>query len=155
MILLSLVLSFLALIAGQVFFPGFPLLVFAPFCVLAIQTKTRGFSLWAAALVGLLYDCLSSSAHFGLFSLCYVLTTLLASLLKRRFFGIHLPLFTVTFSMIYALAHLALFQTFLSPLAFASSFLIMPLVDGLYAFFWHSPALVLYTRFNASPRHRY
>jgi len=155
MILLSLTLSLLALIAGQVFFPGFPVLVFAPFCILIIRTKSQGFSLWAATLVGLLYDILSVSAYFGLYSLCYVLTALLVSLFCPRFLKSSLPLHTMAFSAVYALVHLALFQSFWGPLAFASSLLIMPLVDGLYAFFWHSLPLLLYNRINAAPRHRY
>jgi hypothetical protein len=140
MIALSFILSLIAFACTLVFLPGFPMLVFAPFCALVIQKKSQGVFLWSAALVGMLYDCFSSSTPFGLFSLCYTLTAQIVSLFKTRAFASYLPLHTVLFSSIYLLVQLVIIQKF-SPF-----FVWIPLVDGLYAFFWHSTPLMIYTR---------
>lgn len=146
MIWLSLFLAILAFCL-----PSPPLLVFAPFCMILLKSKGRSAALWAAALSGLVYDLFSQSGPFGLYSFNYCLATLVLSFLPNR----SLFLQTATFSSLFALIHLILFQSFLTKGALLSDLLLMPLVDGAFAFFWFHCPLMLYTKLNESPRHRH
>ncbi len=155
-------LALLAHLYGGIFTKPLHLVAFAPFFAIAMQRLSLQSSLWVGTLVGLFVDLTSSSLRFGFFSLGYTLTCWIAYKQRKHFFddqSLSLSLYTAFISCLAS----ALQLTFLSfgpsrlPLDLSflfSDLLIMPLIDGLYAFFWFTCPLQVYTLVKKRRRSR-
>lgn len=149
-------LALLAHFFSPLFFPSIRLLAFAPFLILVMRNKTFYSTLWIAALVGLIVDFSSSELFFGLFSLSYTLATLISYKQSRLFFEeglLSLALAAVLFSLYFSPISFLLIHLFDHPLqasatALATNFLLMPLIDGVYAFFWFTCPLFMYNQIS-------
>ncbi len=116
------------------FLPHIHVMPFAPFLALIFQQKSFTLSLWAALGCGIVMDLLSNELRFGMYSLNFVLVTLILHRQKRHFFegsARALALFT---------ALISLASTLISMLFLGKVILIdlisMPILDALYAFLW-------------------
>lgn len=146
-------LSLLGLICNSVFFPHIHLFVFAPFLALLVIRKNLLSTLWIAAWAGLTLDLLSSNIRFGLYAVSFLATGLVIFKLKNLFYEekpLALAVFSSMVAFIFTLIELFLISSFGRPPPFtfkALSFdlLILPLVDGIFSFFWFSLPLKLYT----------
>lgn len=133
-------------------FPRLHTLPFAPFIPLVISRHSLVKSLWLAAFVGFCMDLLTSQASFGLYSLCFTLTTAVLYRHKWHFFmdkPIGLPSFTFLFALISTPIHLVLLSIFgkaisISAQSLFSDFLMMPIIDGVYAFLWFNCPIIWY-----------
>ena len=79
------------------FFPTWRCSPFAPLIPLVLARYSLAKSLWAALFIGLCMDLITSSAPFGLYSLCFTLTSAFLYKHRRHFFidkAIGLPSFT-------------------------------------------------------------
>lgn len=129
----ALILSLSSHFALPHLFPSIRFLVMAPFLCLVASRKSLLTALWASALCGLFVDLLSDGP-FGQLPLCYSLAMLPYFLCKKslRTDGIFsLVVHTTIFSFFISILSL-LFSSFRYPLQ--SAFL-MPLLDGIFAFF--------------------
>jgi len=159
-LILPFILSLLTLFFSTLFFPSIRLVVFAPFLAVVILRKPLLLGLWAATLCGLLTDLLSSDTRFGMFALSYLIVALLLYRYKTHFFEEtkrSIPLFTIFFSLIFSLIHTFLIAFFHEAISLdwkgvLTTFFLMPLVDGLYAFFWFTCPMLLYTIFSLRKR---
>ncbi len=150
---------FLALFAhlyGSIFFPSLRLLAFAPFLAIVFQRFLLLRSLWIAALVGLIADFTSFASRLGFFSLIYTLVAWIAHRQRSLFFE-DKPLafffYTAFISCVISAIELTLLfssnnRIFFDLHSLLSDLLLMPLVDGLYAFFWFTCPLQVYTLFR-------
>ena len=122
---------------------------FAPFLLLAFYKKSFISVLWLSGLCGLICDFFSSNA-LGIFALNYLLASLFL-FRERRFFNdkpINLSIFTTIYAFIFSLFNPILFFMFdknlnLSIKWVATDLLIMPLLDGIYAFLFFAVPLLL------------
>lgn len=129
---------------GSAFFPDFHLMPFAPFLALVYQRRRFLPSLWIAFFAGLIMDCITCQSRFGLFTLNFLLTTLVLYRRKRHFFEDHflsLPIFTFFISVVSTLlTYLFLRIEERAPLfslkLCLTDFITMPLFDALYAIIW-------------------
>jgi rod shape-determining protein MreD len=130
----------------------FKLFAFAPFLAIVYNRTELQKALWIAALCGAFIDLLSSEFVLGLHAVCYSLTTLMLFKQKKHFFEdkpLALSLFTALISMVATGMQLLLISIFdralpLSVKLLMTDFLLMPLLDGVYAFFWFSCPMMLY-----------
>lgn len=131
--------------------PGYTFIPFAPFLTIAFNRYPLTRALYLAAGCGLIMDLLSTLAPFGFHALVYVIATF--CLYRFRLFFVEKALgvssFTVLFSVISTLVERLLLNLFGITIPFtwkgaATDFLIMPLLDGFYAFLWFSCPLMLY-----------
>lgn len=148
---LPFLLSFIAYIFAALWFPSYRFMYFAPFLALTLIKKDLQTSLWTATLCGLIMDLSSSGIHFGLYALTYLITTLLLYRVRRRFYEesfFSLPLYTFILSMTWSLISFLLFFGYYppDPPVLFSNFILMPFLDCLYAFFWFSCLLLIYTQ---------
>lgn len=145
---------FLVSFFGFIFFPGTHLLFFAPFLVVSYYKCDFFQALWIAAGTGLLND-LFTSAPFGASSCVYCVTTYFLYRQNRNFFEDKIStLFIMT----------ALFSLISTPLTFVfyfllgkapilslsfilTDFVIMPVIDGAYAYLFFSLPFQLYRRY--------
>lgn len=142
---------FLIALFCQCFLTGVGILAFAPFLAIVYNRQAFIPSLWTAALTGLIVDLLSASLPFGIHALNYTLTTALLYRYRHYFVDkpIGLALFTGVFSLLSTTFRCLLLLLFgsdlpLNPLGLATDFLLMPLLDGLYALLCFSFSILLY-----------
>lgn len=122
-------------------FPKISLLFFIPFLVFVFFKKTLSKTLFWAFACGLILDIFSSK-HFGIFSFSYVITSFLL-FSKKRFFKenpINIAIFSSITSFVFTFFFIFLLFIFdsgvkISFLFILSDFFIMPILDGIYAFF--------------------
>ena len=148
-------LALLFMLFGTVFFPQIRIWPFTPFLVFVFHRVRFYKALWISFFCGLLLDLFSSQFRFGLFAFSHVATTFLFYKQKKHFFedkALSLSLFTAFLS-----AFLSLFlfllcirneQITASFSTFFSSFIVMPCLDALYAFFWFTCPISLYAYFK-------
>lgn len=137
---------------GSIFFPFTRFMTFAPFLALSYNRLSFPKSLWLAFGLGFIFDLLSTELHFGLYALNFVLTTALIYPQKRHFFedkATALSCFTALIAGSSALIQLTLFYLFGKDQAISwrtviSDVLMMPILDGLYAFLWFTCPMRLY-----------
>lgn len=147
-------LSLCALFLGGIFLPTLKLLTFAPFLALVFRKKSFLSSLWIAASCGLLIDLLNTDIRFGLFALAYVSTAAILYRLHPLFFEekpLSLFLYISLISSVLSISQYVLMNAFSKsiPLTFPfalTSFLLMPIVDGVVAFLWLIGPLMLYSK---------
>lgn len=116
------------------------LVYFAPFIALTYYEKSKISALWYSVLCGFIMDCLSSQAHFGLFTLNYCLTTMLLYELKPLFFADRLttiPVISSCFAATTTILQFILIDIFGGAFNFTLQWLIidvllMSIVDGIY-----------------------
>lgn len=145
-------LGLIAAIFTSAFFPYLHLCFFAPFLAIAYHASTLSKSLWLSLLCGVILDSVSSEFQFGLQSLTFVLTTLVLYPQKRHFFEdkpLALSIFTAIISSILTVLQFILVHLFDRGLPFSiltvlTDFILMPIVDGLYAFLWFTCPIKLY-----------
>jgi hypothetical protein len=105
--------------------------------------KAVGLSL----LCGLLLDLMSSEFRFGIITLTAVATTLLLYAQKKHFFEdkpLAFSLFTAVISAVFFAIHLCLVYCLDRGAPITAALMVMPLLDGLYAFLWFTCPLKLY-----------
>ncbi|HEX2579408.1 MAG TPA: hypothetical protein VHK67_03295 [Rhabdochlamydiaceae bacterium] len=149
---LSFSLALIAAIFGSAFSPYFHLCFFAPFLALTYHASTLSKSLWLSLLCGVILDSVSSEFKFGLHTLTFVLATVVLYPQKRHFFEdkpLALSIFTAIISSAITLLQFILAHLFdrglpLSGLTALTDFVLMPIVDGLYAFLWFTCPIKLY-----------
>ncbi len=148
---------FLALftaIFGAIFFPLLPLQPFTPLLAITYYTSSLETALFFAALCGCLTDLVSSEFQFGLYTANFILTTCLLYPFKNHFFEdnpLSFSLFTGSIS-----ACITVIQTIIAYLfdrgihvSFSSFFgdlIFISTLDALYAFFWFTSPIKLYSR---------
>ncbi|NGX39716.1 MAG: hypothetical protein KR126chlam1_01049 [Chlamydiae bacterium] len=145
---------------STLFFPSIRILAFVPFLVILFQRKSLLLSLWAAALCGGIVDLSNSDSHFGLFALSYLSTAVFMFPQRIHFFEDRiqtLPIYTFIFSLLFTIFHFIFFSFFhglirLSWKGLTTNFLFTPMLDGLYAFFWFTCPLLLYTLLTTRKR---
>ena len=101
-------------------------------------------------------DLLCSDARFGLYALNFFCTTLILFRLRSHFFEtnpLSLSLFSSLIAAFSTALHILILVAFgahmkVTLLSLTVDLLLMPLVDGLYAFFWFTLPLFLYNRLN-------
>lgn len=150
---LSFGLSFFAAVFGSIFFPFLRLSFFAPFLALTYHASPVTRALWISLGCGVILDLLSSEFRFGLYSLAFVLVTLILYRQKRHFFEEKPLAFSLFSSLIAAfLTSSLLILTYLFdrtvPFSLMSAFIdlvLMSLMDGLYAFLWFTCPMRLYS----------
>lgn len=140
-------LAFLMTLMSTAVFPGIRLMTFAPFFALSYYRLSFVKALWLSFGCGLLLDLLSSELRFGLYALASTIITAVFYRQKRHFFEDK----ALAYSAFSALISLALtaFLLFLTDLklhiaAVITNLLLMPAIDGLYAFLWFTCPLKLY-----------
>ncbi len=140
-------LAFLMTVISTAIFPGIRLMTFAPFFALSYYRLSFSKALWLAFGCGLLLDLLSSEMRFGLYALTSTVVTAVLYMQKRHFFEDK----ALAFSAFSALISMALtaFLFFLTDLKFhigalITNLLLMPAIDGLYAFLWFTCPMKLY-----------
>lgn len=132
-------------------FPKYILLPFSPFLITASHYCSLAKSLWLATVCGLIMDLVSSLTPFGFHALTYVIVTFF--LYRFRLFFVEKALGIISFTALFSFLSTFLGRVFLSffgiPLPFIwphviTDFLLMPILDGLYAFLCFSCPLMFY-----------
>jgi hypothetical protein len=149
---LPLLLTLFAAFFGSAFFNSFPLLVFAPFLAIIFLRCSFIASLWIAALGGLLLDCISTEFRFGWQMIIYSITALVACLQKKHFFEdkpLSLVLYTIVISSLISTLQLVFLCFSKKHFPFdakllVTDLLLMPFLDGIYAFFWFTLPIKAY-----------
>lgn len=145
---ISFLLAFLMTFISTALFPGIRLMTFAPFFALSYYRLSFPKALWLAFGCGLLLDLLSSELRFGIYALASTVVSAIFYTQKRHFFEDKDLAFSA-FSALISVGFTA-FLFFLSDLklhvgTLLTNLLLMPALDGLYAFLWFTCPLKLYT----------
>lgn len=146
----SLALSFA--LYGSVFLPDIRLAAFAPFFAIAFQRLSYVKSLWICFLCGLIIDLFSSQQHFGIYAICYAITSCICYNQKKHFFEekpLALSLFTSLISSISSLSLIVLTMLFdrqfpITLEILLSEIAITPILDAVYAFVWFTVPMKIY-----------
>lgn len=134
--------SCFALITFPQWFPYVSFFAMTPFLILAILSLSFVGALWAAFFSGLIYDIYAPGPLLGIPSLVFVLTVVLLYQYKKLF-SQEKPHILALFAMLFSLVSTLLFFAFrgvfgfpirIELLTILSDLLIMPFLDGLYAF---------------------
>jgi rod shape-determining protein MreD len=126
---------------GSAIFPGIRLFAFAPFLTLVFTRKNLYTSLWLSLSCGLIIDLLQNQYTFGLYALCYSLTTLILYKQKRLIYAdkpFSLSIFVAIYSMTAVIVHLIIiaFCGATAPRSFMwilCDTLLMVVIDSAYA----------------------
>jgi len=156
---LPFLLALFAALFGSACFNPFPLLAFTPFLAFVFLRYPFIPSLWCAALCGLLLDCMGAELRFGWQTLIYSLMATIAYSQKKHFFDdkpLALSLYTAVISCLISALQLLFISFSRKHFPFEMKLLftdlvLMPLLDGIYAFFWFTLPLKGYLairRFN-------
>ena len=139
-VIIAFLLSFIAFFIFDIFFPRLHLTYFAPFLIITYYEKDKTSALWLSLVCGLIIDCLSSQAYFGIFALNYCLTTMLIYEFKPFFFEdaiTTIPVMTSCFCFFSTILHFILLHIF--DIGFTMTWkwlaidaIMMSIVDGLY-----------------------
>ena len=148
----SFCLAVFATFFGSVFFPSLRLSFFAPFLALSYHASTLSKSLWISLACGLILDLISSEFKFGLYTLTYVLATLILYAQKKHFFEdkpLALSIFTSFIAAVLTILQFVLIHLFdrgisFSTLTLLTDVIFMSALDGLYAFLWFTCPMRLY-----------
>ena len=140
---------------GTALFPEIRVWAFAPFLAILFHRVAFSKALWISFFCGLLLDCLSSQLRFGLFALSHVLVSFLLYREKRHFFeekALALSLYTILISAFLSLFFM-LFAYWSQEIEWSislvfSDLVLMPFLDGIYAFFWFTCPLSLILYFK-------
>lgn len=140
----------MALLEGALF-PELRLLPFAPFLALAYYRLSFPSALWAALGTGLLFDLMTAEMRFGLYALNFLLVTTIFYHQKKHFFedkSLAFSLYTALISLGSTLLLFPFHDLAFSLPSLISDLIIMPLIDGLYAFLWFTTPVKLYKYLN-------
>ncbi|MBN4066631.1 mreD [Simkania negevensis] len=141
-IVYSFFLSFILTLSLPVLWPSLHLAYFSPFFAVAYYRRSFLWCLLLSLIAGALLDLFSSTGPLGMHALNFCLTTALIYHKKRFFYQDALttiPIITTLISAVSTLLHLSLLSFFGEQLPITKTLLltdivIMPLVDGVYAF---------------------
>ncbi len=141
-------LSLFCAIVGPLFFPSMRLCAFAPFLTILFTRTTLINTLWCAFGCGMVIDLLSSNVHLGIHALTYILVTLALFRVRRHFYA-HKPIALAILSAVFSLLSTVLLFAFsqhipLTAKGFLSDFIIMPCIDGIYAFIGYTCPIIAY-----------
>jgi rod shape-determining protein MreD len=150
MLILTFLLSTLALILQGVLFPHIALLAFAPFLSLSILRCKMTKALWLSALAGILMDLVSNDP-IGIHALNYVLVSAFLFRFKKHFLydePFHFSLFSALVSSVSTGLQLMLLFLFDRKVPIDGKWTLldligMPVIDGLFAFVWFAAPLSL------------
>ncbi|MCP5491804.1 MAG: rod shape-determining protein MreD [Chlamydiales bacterium] len=141
-------LSLFCAIAGPIILPGMRLCAFAPFLTILFTRTSLINALWCAFGCGMIIDLLSSNVQLGTHALSYILVTLLLFRVRRHFFAhkpIALAILSSAFSLLSTLFLLIACKNM--PITFKSllsDLIIMPGIDGIYAFLGYTCPIIIY-----------
>lgn len=129
---------------GTALVPHWHVMAFAPFLAITYQRNKLLGALWLALICGLIMDLITSQFRMGMFSLNYLLTTLLLFSQRRHFFedkSLAISLYSALISFVSSLIHFFLLFCMGNNPAFSLKFfmadlLVMPLFDAVYALVW-------------------
>lgn len=143
---------------SPLYFFEWPLLFFSPFLVILYYQRSFLNSLWWSLSCGLILDFLSSSAHVGIFSANYVLTTFILYHQQRNYFADSfstLPLMIFLFSCLSTIIQVVALFTFGKGFIFSqywifTDLLLMPILDAIYGTccFVIIPSILFYPRWT-------
>jgi hypothetical protein len=144
-----------------IFLPQLRLTFFAPFLILAFYSCNLASTLWLALLVGSLVDLFSVDTRFGFYAFNYCLTAAVLYKRKQILFvdsPATLPAMTALFALVATLFQWILRAIFHEGIAmswkwFATDFIAMPLLDGIYAWLGIAVPLFVLSRIK-KPRKR-
>ncbi len=150
---------FLAIVAAiwcSAIFPKLNIIAFAPLLVIFYLYTPFFVSIWVAMICGVFIDLISSTP-FGLNSLNYAITTFLV-FRYRRFFNdkpLNISIYTALTSCVISLISIILLALIskgisICLLSIITDIIIMPIVDGIYAFIWFAIPLKIYEIFEFS-----
>jgi len=131
-------------------FSPIPVIPFAPFLIITYSRYSLVGCLWMAGGCGLIIDLLSA-LPFGAHMLSYIVVTLL--LHRYSIYFVEGPIGLVSlssiFSICFSIVMKMIFSVFGIPLTFTlqgitTDFLLMPLLDGIYAMLFFSLPLIFY-----------
>ncbi len=122
---------------------------FAPFLAMVYYVSPFSKALWISVGCGYLLDLISSEFRFGIYSLTWVLTTLVLFSQKKHFFEdkpVAFSIFTGVISAVSTALQIVLIHLFDRGIPFSIlDVIVMPIIDGMYAFLWFTCPLRLYT----------
>ncbi len=152
---ISFSLAFFFAVVGTALFPEIRVWAFAPFLAILFHRVSFSKALWISFFCGLLIDCLSSQLRFGLFALSHVFVSVLLYREKRHFFeekALALSLFATLISAFLSLFFM-LFSYWSEAIEWSitlalSDLVLMPFLDGVYAFLWFTCPLSLILYFK-------
>jgi rod shape-determining protein MreD len=145
-------LALIAALFGSVVFPSLHLSFFVPFLALTYYAAPVSKALWISVGCGLILDLISSEFRFGLYTLSFVLTTMLLYSQKKHFFEdkpLAFSLFSSVIAAVSIFLQFILIHLFDRGISFSlfTAFvdgIFMSAVDGLYAFLWFTCPIRLY-----------
>ena len=148
-------LAFFFASVGTALFPEIRIWAFAPFLAILHHRVNFSKALWISFFCGLIIDCLSSQLRFGLFALNHVFVSLLLYREKRHFFeekALALSLYATVISAFLSLFFM-LFSYWSGGIEWSialvfSDLVLMPFLDGVYAFLWFTCPLSLILYFK-------
>lgn len=137
---------------GSAFLSEIRLIAFAPFFAIAFHRISYVKSLWLCFFCGLIIDLFSSQQHFGIYAVCYALTSCICYNQKKHFFeekSLALSLFAGLISSISSLALILLTILFdrqfpITTEILVSEIVITPILDAVYAFVWFTVPMKMY-----------
>jgi rod shape-determining protein MreD len=146
---------FLISLFAMIFFSCFiniRFIYFAPLIVFLFYRFTFISILWTSIILGFLQDLFSTN-FFGINAICYFLTSAILYR-EKRFFNdkpINLSIFTSIFSLIFSVFNPFLFFIFdkkinLSIKWVGADLVILPLLDGIYAFIFFALPILLFEK---------
>ncbi len=132
---------------------SFSLNFFAPFLLLMLYKKGRSFALSQAFLCGCILDLIAAQNSIGFWTLNFILTLYLISHIKHFFFAekiFTLPILTIVFSWIsttlyFLITTIFCTKTHLTLQWALTDLVLLPILDGLYAFVVFSLPLVYFS----------
>ncbi len=147
-------LAFIPFLLSPALLPKLRLTFWAPFIVFCYYRFPLIICLWISLACGLSIDLISSTHSFGMHMLAYSVTTGLLYGRKKFFFEDEIttiPLLTIFFSLAWTVIQASLVHLFGGNLGISlawvfTDLIIMPLLDGLYAFVWFTVPLILWNK---------
>lgn len=150
-VVICLLLAFLAMFIQSLFIP-LNIFSFSPFLAILFLNSSFNNALWISAFTGLIVD-LFSSLNFGLHTASFTILTIFLYP-YRKFFSetpLNIAIFSSLISLVCSLVEWPLLFIFGDGIRASlgwllSDFILMPMIDGFYAFLWFGLPLSLLSR---------
>jgi rod shape-determining protein MreD len=146
----SFVICVLSLLFIPAIFPNLQLIFFAPFLVILYYQKNFRTCLWGSLFCGIIVDLLSSEPRLGLYTINYVLVTIMIYSQRYNFFSDSLstlPLLTFIFAFVSTILEIVILVLFDYPLSLQGTWMMQmlvykPMLNAWYALFFLLPDAV-------------
>lgn len=130
---------------------------FAPYLIFVLYRKKTLDLLWQTFFVGCILDLLAAHTPFGFWVSNYLVTICIISYCKRFFFEdkfLAIPILTFIFALLSTFFYTLFFALFISHIKLSSAFiafdfLLLPLVDAVYALLFFSLPIHYYSSTNS------